>query len=373
MFTLHLVFLSFGVHSLPWTMFSLHLRSFYLSVSTHFRRPCSHYIFCLFIFWCPLTSVDHVLITSSVFLSFGVHSLPLTMFSLHLLSFYLSVSTHFRRPCSHYIFCLFIFRCPLTSVDHVLITSSVFLSFGVHSLPSTMFSLHLLSLYLSVSTHFRRPCSHYIFCLFIFRCPLTSVDHVLITSSVFLSFGVHSLPSTMFSLHLLSFYLSVSTHFRRPCSHYIFSVFLSFGVPLTSVDHVHITSCVFLSFGVPLTSVDHVRITSSVFLSFGVHSLPLTMFTLHLVFLSFGVHSLPSTMFSLHLLSFYLSVSTHFRRPCSHYIFCLFIFRCPLTSVDHVHITSSVFLSFGVPLTSVVHVHITSSLSFYLSVSTHFR
>ena len=185
----------------------------------------------------------------SAYLSFGVHSLP----------------------CSHY--CIFlslpICRCPLTSMFsllhlpqssylsvsthfHVLITasSSVFLSVGVHSL----------------------PCSHY--CIFlslpIFRCPLTSISllHLpqssylsvstrfhLITasSSVFLSFGIHSLPShyciflslpifrypltSMFSLlHLpQSSYLSVSTHFHLTCSRYyiFFNIYIyPHGMPI---------------------------------------------------------------------------------------------------------------------------------------------
>ena len=336
----------------------------------YFRITSLHLRFGRPIFRCPPTYIYLLITTSPVIISFGVHPLP---------------SSHY------YVFSLPIFRCPPTSIfsllhlqssylsvsthTHLLITtSSVFLSFGVHPLPSS---------------------HYYVFSLPIFRCPPTPIFsllrlqssyilvsthiHLLITtSSVFLSFSVHPHPSShyyifslpifrcpptsIFSLlRLQSSYLSVSTHIHLLIT--TSSVFLSFGVHPHPSSHYYVFSLhIFRCPPTPIFSLlrlqssylsvsthTHLLITtSSVFLSFSVHPHPSS----HYYISSLPIFWCPPTsIFSLlHLQSSYLSVSTHTHllittssvflsfgvhpHPSSHYyVSSLPIFRCPPTSI----------------------------------------
>ena len=467
--------LCFGLVIFPCPLTSifslLHLPlSCYLSVSTHFHLlittsscillsfrvhslPSSHYyiFLCLVIFQCPLTSIFSLLhLPLSSYLSVSTHfHLLITTSSSVLLSF----SVHSLPSSHYYIFlCLVIFQCPLTSIFSLLhLPLSCYLSVSTH--------LHLLittssSVLLSFSVHSLPSSHYYIFlCLVIFPCPLTSIFsllhlplscylsvsthfHLLITtsSSVLLSFSVHSLPSShyyiflclvifpcpltsIFSLlHLpLSCYLSVSTHFHLlittsscvllsfrvhslPSSHYfIFLCLVIFPCPLTSIfSLLYLPVSCYLS----VSTHFHLLITtsSSVLLSFRVHSLPSSVSThFHLlittsscVLLSFSAHSLPSShyyiflclvifpcpltsIFSLlHLpLSCYLSVSTHFHLLITTSSSVLLSFRVHSLPSSHYFIFLCLVI-FQCPLTSIFSLlHL--PLSCYLSVSTHFH
>ena len=141
-------------------------------------------------FWCSLTTIFHVLITtsSSVFL----FQCPPTSI-LHVL---ITTSSS-----------VFLFQCPLTSIFHVLITTSSCLSLSV----STHFHLScshyyiFLCLFLSVSTHFHPPCSHYyIFLSLSLRCHNM---HLSLASLVFLlMFATPALAFTDVLLLQLTFY-----------------------------------------------------------------------------------------------------------------------------------------------------------------------
>ena len=374
------VLLSFRVHSLPSSHYYIFLClvifpcpltsifsllylpvSSYLSVSTHFHLlitlsscvllsfsvhslPSSHYyiFLCLVIFQCPLTSIFSLLhLPLSCYLSVSTHFHLLIATSSSVL---LSFSVHSLPSSHYYIFlCLVIFPCPLTSIFsllhlplscylsvsthfHLLITTSscILLSFRVHSLPSSHYYIFL--------------------CLVIFQCPLTSIFsllhlpvscylsvsthfHLLITtsSSVLLSFSVHSLPSShyyiflylvifpcpltsIFSLlHLpLSCYFSVSTHFHllittSSC------VLLSFSVHSLPSSHYYIFLCLVI-FPCPLTSIfSLLHLPLSCYLSVSTH-FHLLITTSSCILLSFRVHSLPSSHYYIFLyLSHFMS------------------------------------------------------------------
>ena len=358
--------ISSGVHSLPscyyytyrvyivWCPFTsilllLHIQGVYLLVSTHFHLvittptgcisfvvhslpSCYYYIYRVYIFWCPLTSILLLLHLHGVYLLVSIHFHLVITTHTGCISF----GVHSLPSCYYYTYRVYIFWCPLTSILLLLHLQGVYLlvsthfhlvittptgciSFGVHSLPS---------------------CYYYIYRVYIFWCPLTSILLLLHIQ------GVYLLVSTHFHLVITTptGCISFGVHSLPSCYYYTYMVYI-FWCPFTSILLLLHIQGVYL-----LVSIHfHLVITTPTgCISFGVHSLPSCYYYTYRVYIFWC--PLTSILLLLHLQGVYLLVSTHFHLvittptgcisfgvhslpSCYYYTYRVYIFWCPLTSI----------------------------------------